>query len=230
MSNDSTRARIVDTAGPIFAERGYDAATVREICDKAGVNLAAVNYYFGGKERLYLETLQRAHAAHGRDDGPRDWPPGTPPEEKLRHFIRQLLSHLLSLTEEPWEVRLMMREILNPTAAGRKMLREHFQKGFRQLQEILDEVLPADMPAHKRHQIALSIVGQCVYYRGAGKIIPLLIGEAELKRHFGIDQLAEHISEVSLAALGLGPPLAGPARRSNGRARKHLAGKVSLAR
>ena len=43
----------MDAAGEIFAEYGYRAATVRQICEKAGANIAAVNYYYGDKERLY---------------------------------------------------------------------------------------------------------------------------------------------------------------------------------
>ena len=58
MAEESTRARLLETAGEVFAEKGYEAATVREICEKAGVNLAAVNYYFGGKELLYVQTLE----------------------------------------------------------------------------------------------------------------------------------------------------------------------------
>ncbi len=61
MAIDDARTRILNTAGPIFAHKGYEAATVREICDQAEVNLASVNYYFGGKERLYIETVKRAH-------------------------------------------------------------------------------------------------------------------------------------------------------------------------
>ncbi len=126
---------------------------------------------------------------------------------------------MLSIKGEPWEARLMMREIMNPTLAGRRMLRDHFRRSFHLLQQILDEILPPATPDHKRHQIGFSIMGQCGWYRGLGKVIPLLIGEAELKRHYGIDELAEHVAEMSLAALGLTSPLAGQAQRKarNGR-------------
>ena len=39
MANDDRRARILETAGPVFAEKGYEGTTVREVCEKAGVNL-----------------------------------------------------------------------------------------------------------------------------------------------------------------------------------------------
>jgi len=209
MAGDNTRARILETAGEAFAEKGYEAATVREICERAGVNVAAVNYYFGGKESLYVQTLERAHACHHEQEGLPDWPPGTPPTTRLRHFIQQVLTHMLLLKDEPWQSRLMMREILGPTPAGKRSLRDHFRQGFQQLQSILDEILPPEMPDYKRHQIGLSIMGQCSLYRGLGKILPLVIDEHELEEHYSVSELTEHIAQVSLAALGLAPPLAG---------------------
>jgi len=53
-----TRRRILDSAERLFAERGFQATSVREITAEAGCNVAAVNYHFGGKEALYLETFR----------------------------------------------------------------------------------------------------------------------------------------------------------------------------
>ena len=210
MATDDPRSRILDAAGPIFAEKGFEAATVREICHAAAVNLAAVNYYFGGKEELYREALRHAHPGKSGPQADFHWAKGTPPAQKLRDFIHTLLVHLLSVQESPWQERLFVREILDPTPAFRELVREHFRVHFGQLQGILDEILPADTPRYQRNQIGLSIIGQCVYYRSSRNILPCIVGEEELRAYYGIEQLAEHISQVSLAALGLGPPLAGP--------------------
>ena len=210
MSEDDPRHRILNAAGPIFAEKGFEAATVREICQAAGVNLAAVNYYFGGKENLYREALTLAHPTKFGPAPTLQWPPGTPVEAKLKGFINGMLTRLLGMRTSSWQQRLMMREMMDPSDVCRELLREHLRAHFGQLQEILDEIVPAEMPAHKRHQIAFSILGQCVHYRSGRNIIPLVISPEELETHYGIDQLAEHIGEVSLAALGLRPPLACP--------------------
>ena len=210
MATDDPRTRILDAAGPIFAEKGFEAATVREICHAAGVNLAAVNYYFGGKEELYREALRHAHPGKSGPQADFHWAEGTAPEQKLRDFVHSLLAHLLSVQESPWQERLFVREILDPTPAFRELVREHFRVGFGHLQRILDEILPAETPLYKRNQIGLSIIGQCVYYRSSRNILPCIVGEEELRAYYGIEQLAEHISQVSLAALGLGPSLADP--------------------
>ncbi|MEZ6108609.1 MAG: TetR family transcriptional regulator [Pirellulaceae bacterium] len=56
-----TKERLVQAAGPIFARSGFAEATVREICDSAGANLAAINYHFGDKWGLYVATIEAAH-------------------------------------------------------------------------------------------------------------------------------------------------------------------------
>jgi AcrR family transcriptional regulator len=53
-----TRDRILEAAQKLFAERGFDATSVRDITAEAGCNVAAVNYHFGGKESLYLEAFR----------------------------------------------------------------------------------------------------------------------------------------------------------------------------
>jgi AcrR family transcriptional regulator len=53
-----TRAELLEAARAVFAERGYDGATVRVIADRAGVDAAMVNHWFGGKEALFIASLQ----------------------------------------------------------------------------------------------------------------------------------------------------------------------------
>ena len=209
MSSDDTASRVLNAAGPIFAEKGYQKATVREICAAAGVNLASVNYYFRDKERLYIETVKRAAQLRAEQAPMPEWPAGTPTAIKLRSFIHTILTRMLGTTQAPWEVRLMLREVMQPTSACRELVEEYFRPHFELLQRIIGEAVPPDTPPHTRRQIAFSVIGQCLHYRMAADVIGLLVPAEELASRFTTDQLADHIAAFSLSALGLAPPLGG---------------------
>jgi AcrR family transcriptional regulator len=59
MDPRSTKDRICDAAETLFAERGFAAASIREITDAAGVNVSGINYHFRSKEDLYRHVLLR---------------------------------------------------------------------------------------------------------------------------------------------------------------------------
>ncbi|WP_449428559.1 TetR/AcrR family transcriptional regulator [Rhodanobacter umsongensis] len=58
-SSGSTKDRILGAAEVLFARRGFDGASLRQLTTAAGVNLAAVNYHFGSKEKLVEEVFRR---------------------------------------------------------------------------------------------------------------------------------------------------------------------------
>lgn len=209
VNSDNAKLRLLDAAGPEFAAKGFEGATVREICLRAEVNVAAVNYYFGDKERLYVAAVKRARALREEQVPMPLWAETLPAEQKLRQFITILLSRMMGVQAASWQTRLMMREIQHPTTACRELVRDYMRPDFDLLLGILEELVPAETPRYRREQIGFSIVGQCFFYLAADNVVSLLIPAEELATHYQIDQLAEHIQQVSLAALGAAPPLDG---------------------
>jgi len=65
MEYSEKQLQIIDTAEQLFADRGYDGTSVRDIAHKAGVNIAMISYYFGSKEKL-LEAVfeKRSNSLH----------------------------------------------------------------------------------------------------------------------------------------------------------------------
>jgi AcrR family transcriptional regulator len=58
LESEDTRERVLAASQKLFAERGFEATSVRDITTEAGCNVASVNYHFGGKENLYIETFR----------------------------------------------------------------------------------------------------------------------------------------------------------------------------
>jgi AcrR family transcriptional regulator len=197
---DGVREKILDAAGRVFAERGYKSATIRQICQAAEANVAAVNYYFGDKQQLYLETVKQAHRRLSTQFPLPPWAQDASPESKLKGFIRAMLARMIGGKATPWEQQLMLREVLHPTSACRELVEEYFRPQLELLLSIISELLPSDTPAHRRRQAAFSIIGQCLFYRIAGDIVDMMAAVDD-EHHFTIEQLADHITQFSLAAI-----------------------------
>jgi TetR/AcrR family transcriptional regulator, regulator of cefoperazone and chloramphenicol sensitivity len=207
MLSDDPRQRLLDAAGEEFAEKGFKAATVKAITDRAGANIAAVNYYFRDKEGLYVEAVKAACCGQSQEFPLPDWPPGTPPAVKLADFIHAEVRHMVEARSRPWHRQLMMQELARPTPACAQLVRDVIRPRAEVIGGILQELLP-DVPRSRRTLIAHSIVGQCVFHRLAQPIVSLLVGEEEY-RGYDADRLADHITDFSFAALGLRPALGG---------------------
>ena len=201
IERDDPRERLLEAAGELFADKGFDGATVRDISGRAATNIAAVNYYFRDKEHLYIEAVK--HAACGSNQEPPlpEWGPETPPAEKLRDFIHMMVDRMLKTNRPRWHTQLIMREMVQPTSACAEWVREHVRPTSEVLMQVLRELLPPRTPEWKLYMSGFSIVGQIRFYVQNRPIIDMLLGE-ENQTHFDADAVAEHIAEFSLAALG----------------------------
>jgi TetR/AcrR family transcriptional regulator, regulator of cefoperazone and chloramphenicol sensitivity len=112
---DATRQHILDVAGQVFAERGYADATSKEICARAEVNMASVNYHFGSRGELYEAVLVEAHHHLLRPEAmlaiaaaPGD------PRDKLRALLGRIVDHVTG-PRAHWGSKVVVRELLSPT-------------------------------------------------------------------------------------------------------------------
>ncbi len=209
MASDETKARITEVAGPIFAEKGFRDATVREICDAASVGLASVNYHFRDKQHLYIHVVETAFDDLDRNLPPlRAWPAGTPAEARLREFVERLASRVVKSPRDSWQECLVTREIHEPTPGCEDVLRRRVDTEMAPLLAVLADVLPPEVESADCRQLALSIVGQILLYHSHRDLVRLLmIGQSEAEV-FEPDRITERVLRVTLAALGLRPPLA----------------------
>jgi TetR/AcrR family transcriptional regulator, regulator of cefoperazone and chloramphenicol sensitivity len=204
---EDTKDRILEAAGRVFADKGFRDATVREICQAAAVNLAAVNYHFGDKERLYIESVKRAHRLRMEEGPMPEWPADVLPAQKLHDFTYAFLRRVMAGDEsDDWQAQLMLRELMQPTRACEELVRDYVRPHFALLQGIIAELVPPETGELERHRIGFSIIGQCLHYRIAQPILRLLLSEHEFRQNDPA-QLAAHISRWTLAALGAAPPV-----------------------
>ncbi len=195
---NDTRRRLLDAAGEVFADRGFEQATVREICRKAGANVAAVNYHFGNKQKLYTAVFDysqtwadnQIHLPAATD---------TSAEDRLREFVRQFLRRLLDPGRPSWHDRLMAREMNEPTEALKTLVDDEIRPRLTVLQGIVRE-LAGEIPPRVMAKCAASVVGQMLHYHFARPVLKLVSPiYADLEEH--IEELADHVTRFSLAGI-----------------------------
>jgi AcrR family transcriptional regulator len=199
----ATRQRLIDAAGEVFATGGFRNATVRDICTRAGANVAAVNYHFGGKEGLYLEVLRFAHTcAFTKYPPDMGLKPGATPKQRLHAFVRSFLFRVLDEGRPAWHGKLMAREIADPTGALEAIVKDGIRPHFATLRGVVAELLGPKLAADPEHVrfAAWSVVGQCLFYFYARPVI-MQLHPAQTFTPADLEAIARHITNLSLAGL-----------------------------
>jgi AcrR family transcriptional regulator len=117
------RARLLDAAARVFAERGVEAATLREIATRAGASAALVAYYFGSKPRLLAALLDERVAPVFADATAPLLAARERGELALEAVVR---AYTHTLWTNPWLPPLLAREVLSEGGALRESFLERF--------------------------------------------------------------------------------------------------------
>lgn len=132
-----TADRIVEAATALFARRGYAAVSVKELAKEAGVNIALISYYFGGKEKLYTVVLERQFAilAEVVDSVNQE---GLCPLEKIRRFASLLIE---VQKKTAYLDQLIFGEKINPTGCLDKVLKREVARVHCFLRDCISEAM-----------------------------------------------------------------------------------------
>ena len=210
LQNNDTCRRIIAAAAEEFAQRGFAAARVRHIVNAAQVNLAAVNYYFGGKEGLYRATLrylqgqvQEAMAVPARNRR------GRSAEERLHRRIYAIIDRFIGADHPSPLGRILAHEAINPTRHLESLLADTMRPEVERIHVLLREIAGPDLSDNDVTHAALGVVGQCLLYLYArpavDRLVPGFPGNGE-----GTRALARQITEFSLGGIERLKRSAGP--------------------
>lgn len=194
-----TRRQLLEAAGEVFAEHGYAKATSKEICERAGANIAAVNYHFGGKDQLYAAVLQEAHSRIvSIESMTATVDSHVDPKLKLRSVLSRIVNQVAQRDRPGWELRVLSREILSRSPFMPALVEKQIAPKAALLRTILAELmrLPASHPAVSRTMINI-----------IGPILMLLIIDRTLQKKVApqletdADALIEHMVTFAFAGI-----------------------------
>src|SRR5262245_34145318 len=144
LEDRETRDRLLSVAARLFAERGFSKVTVRDICEKAHANVAAVNYHFDGKTGLYEDVLRSAITTmQGTTEAARKAGEDRPPAEQLEAYVSSFLQRVTE-GRDSWIHQLMLRELSDPTPALDMVVEEVLRPRMRYLAGLIATLLECD--------------------------------------------------------------------------------------
>jgi len=182
-----TKEKILHAAIDEFAESGYKRGTVRGICRRAGVNVAAINYHFSGKRNLYRALLEYLFPNFNRQLIPDS--AHIDSQEALRSRLRDWISHTLGQVvrghnaERRRGMQIVMYELIFPSEVRDDLFRKFSEPSLRALEEILRKGLPPDTPDDEVHIRAFSIAGSCLSYLYQHYILEKLSGDVNFLKN-----------------------------------------------
>ena len=198
-----TRERLLESAVQVFATKGFRGATVKDICEHARANIAAVNYHFGDKEALYAEAwrsaFERSLQEHPPDGGV---PPDAPPEDRLRGRIKAMVHHVADADNPAF--RIVHKEMANPTRLLTKVRHECVRPLMDAMKGVIVELLGPGAPQKCVHFCQASIAAQCfglvrhIRRKARRRSSPHGPMQDVIR---DIDGYAEHVADFSLAGI-----------------------------
>lgn len=220
---EESRARIVEAAGRLFADRGFNGVSVRELAKRAGVNAAAINYHFGGKEGLYHAVLRQLiddtepmfapMVVRLRDgvvdaDGDRD-----ALVEIAAALFRGLLSSILTSANLRWQIPILLREAQQPSSGFAMLVKERINPVHDAIAELVGAATGYDPKSPQARLITANIMGQCMSFGAARGVVFARLGWEEYTPE-RIELIIDTMVPRMLAMLGLKPAPAVAAGKS----------------
>jgi len=165
-TNKGVRERLLDAAEELFCEHGFEGASIRDIAASADCNIASVNYYFGGKEKLYEEVWRR-HLIPMRDariasiENVMSQSEGQPRlEELLRSFADTFVGPMVEKSARQLGI-LMAREWIDRRLPANMFFDDVIKPTMSAMHKALVKTCPG-LDESKVPLVVLSIAGQLV--------------------------------------------------------------------
>jgi AcrR family transcriptional regulator len=198
--SEKTRDRLLTAASRIFAEKGYQDATIADICEQAQANIASVNYHFGDKQTLYLEAWRHAFN-HELGQYPPDGGVSqqAPVEQQLAGRIKSLIRRLAD--DDSYSFAIIHKEMAQPTRLLADILEKEINPQRQQMFRLLRECLGQDASEQQLQYCHASIMGQCFQLLRLKQMQQARPQRALLSDMSDIGAFAEHVVDFSLAGI-----------------------------
>jgi AcrR family transcriptional regulator len=196
-----TRNLIIKAAVSLFAEKGFERSSVRDIVTKARVNQAAINYHFKGKEGLYSEVLKIAFEQLTENGGvDAEELKSLSREQALRRFVHHQLRPLLFQDEMSRYIRMFAWESAHPSKVFRKFIATNTTSYLSAAVDIVRRFLPPNTQERTAICAAICLMGQCSVFVRNRDLFAQDPFRIAIDERF-VDELADLITRAAIGGL-----------------------------
>jgi len=190
------RAKLLHHALQLFAERGLNGTSTRDIAQAAGTNVSAISYYFGDKAGLYRAVFFEPLGDLCRRGSSFEIA-GSTLAERLRRYFTEFLAPLQLGDELRLVMRLHFREMIDPTGLWAEVVENEFKPQHAALVSMLQAELGLPEPDADLHRLVFSLVGMPVHFFVGLDVIDQIA--PEVIDGAAVDLLAERLTGYATA-------------------------------
>lgn len=138
----STKEKLLETAAEMFAARGFDGVSTRDLARESGVNLCSINYYFGTKQKLYEAVMENVYNHILQNclaslKSASEIPNPLPPKEEIKRIIGSFFDFLCNFIVSDTQAKLLVKEMFTPTPVYDKFYSGIFEPVLRHISELI---------------------------------------------------------------------------------------------
>jgi TetR/AcrR family transcriptional regulator, regulator of cefoperazone and chloramphenicol sensitivity len=192
-----TRITLIESAIRLFAERGYDAVSTRDIADLAAANIGSIAYHFGGKPGLRLACAEHVISNIAATVGPaflRPLPPLTPDQalERIEQMMGIFTNFWMVSQSSQSFVNFILREMLAKGEVSELFYSIWMKPMHKRFCELFGLATGRDPCSHEVKIAVFSFIGQVFHFR---------VGQPLIMRRLEWDELGEHEAEHVVSGL-----------------------------
>lgn len=194
---DKTRDQIIEAAGELFAQYGYQGTTSKAICQSCGVNLASVNYHFGSRQGLYEVILKQVHESlMGLEHLDALIDSKLAPEQKFRTFISELIPAIVGAKN--WQLRIWAREIAAPSEFLPNVMNEQILPKFTRLSALISQLTGLSADDSRLLPAVFNVISPCLMMLIANREQQMPLSDIF---NYPSEQLVDYLQRFLLAGL-----------------------------
>lgn len=196
-----TKKKLLTAAAKEFASKGYNRATIRDICKRAGSNVASINYHFKNKESLYKEMFEFLFCETGDREKSlfdnkqeydfMEW------KSIIRKWIRMLILDIIQenpLNQCKW--RIFDREMQDPSEIFPNIYETFMKPSLNQLALHFRKVLSPETRDEDIYLRVFSVISNCIFYFHNRALINMIFPDKKFTSE-NMEKIIDYIYDIA---------------------------------